>query len=193
MSHRSVFFMRAPSSRIVPRTFPRGHFSDPKQAESALTKMLKGQRDFPPDIACNLAEVMNASIDVHRRDCKLSGPWKGLSAKNLLHEGVYEFTKCLIKAAEIVVSDTPDAVHSVFLAGPAGKAWMAGTSPAMTPVKHDRKPLKLPTKTPFRFRPGLRLVCARRTNQISRKSKLAQAIRRAVVLARACKRGTAIL
>ena len=29
----------------------------------------------------------------------------------------------------------------VFLAGPARKAWMAGTSPAMTPVKHDRKPL----------------------------------------------------
>ena len=29
----------------------------------------------------------------------------------------------------------------VFLAGPARETWMAGTSPAMTPVKHDRKAL----------------------------------------------------
>jgi hypothetical protein len=29
----------------------------------------------------------------------------------------------------------------VLLAGPSQKAWMAGTSPAMTPVKHDRNTL----------------------------------------------------
>jgi hypothetical protein len=29
----------------------------------------------------------------------------------------------------------------VFLTGLARKTWMAGTSPAMTPIKHDRNPL----------------------------------------------------
>ncbi len=29
----------------------------------------------------------------------------------------------------------------VFIAGQARKTWMAGTSPAMTPVKYDRNPL----------------------------------------------------
>ena len=106
---RSLILIAGPDARIA-----REIFGDTSDAPIQFAKMLRGDYGLQPDIASALARVINARIDLHRSERKLSGLGPRVSADDL-YGGVYDFAKRLIKAAEIVEPDRLSAADRKLL------------------------------------------------------------------------------
>ena len=116
----------ARSDRQIARTIFASFFgeNDVNEANRPIlfSKMLRGEYGLQPEIASELAKVMNAAIEVYRGGRKLSGPSPQPLRPDHLYGPLFDFIRTLIAAVEQPGADDLVRTHRKMLDEFAPKA-----------------------------------------------------------------------